>query len=414
MTEELETALRRTLKDAAERAPKAPPGIGLEPRRRRAARGYSKVALTAAAVAVAIGGATVGGRTLLHGSPSGSSTPPATGTPTVTGHPSPALHPLKKTKVPPIDSVWPKVAHRVPRTLPNGLKYAPKAFIDDHTVLVSTDVSFEKAGALYSYDLRTHAAKQITQVVTPPQTKRFAWDFTTGSGYAAWSLAGDYGTEIWAAPLSGGPARLVSRAKTAPPSRLVIDGADAVWSVSGTGGVYRAPLAGGGTTREVPGSRSMYILSWPWIGSPDAFQRPGRQEDSVGITAFAHVKNVLTGQTLSAHLTDRAVWTCGLTWCVGGGPNFVTEAQRRDGSGRRAIPPGEPMSVIPPILDRFLIALPLGGTIAVYDLRTGRMGDLQIPSGKGGAGLVSPLGPTNRLYYTTTNGGYVIVDLGAI
>jgi hypothetical protein len=410
MTEELEIALRRTLKDAAERAPKAPPGIGLEPRTRRAPRGYSRMALVAAAVTVAVGGATVGGRTLMHGSPSANATPATT----PSGRPSPALHALKKAKVPPIESVWPKAAHRVPRTLPNGREYAPRAFIDDNTVLVSTDASFEKAGALYAYDLRNQTAKQITQVVTPPNSKVFASDFTTGNGYAAWWLSGDYGTDIWAAPLSGGPARLVSQAKTAAPSRLVIDGADAVWSVSGTGGVYRAPLAGGGTTRELPGSRSLYILSWPWIGSPDAYQRPGREEDRFGTVAFAHVKNVLTGQKLSAHLTDRAAWSCGVTWCVGESPNFIAEAQRRDGGGRRAIPPGEPMSVMPPILDRFLIALPRGGTIAVYDLRTGRMGDLRIPSGKGGAGLVSPPGPTNRLYYTTTNGGYVIVDLEAI
>ncbi|MDN3352474.1 hypothetical protein [Actinomadura sp. DC4] len=408
MTEELETALRRTLRDAAERAPKAPPGIGRETRHRRAPRGYSKMALTAAAVTVAIGGATVGGRTLMRGSHS------ASGTPVATANPSPSLRPPKKVKVPPIEKVWPKTAYREPRTLPGGREYTPLAFIDDRTVLVSTDASFEKAGSLYSYDLRDHTAKHITQVITPPNTRIFATDFTVGGGYAVWWFTGDYGTDIWSAPLSGGPARLVDRAKTPAPSRLTVDGTDAVWSVSGTGGVHRAPLAGGGPAREVPGSRKAHILTWPWIGSPAANQYLGRQGKNAGDIGFAHVKNVLTGQTLSARLTDHVSWNCGVTWCVGNDGKGLTEAQRRDGSGRRAIPPGEPGPSMPPILGRFTIALPSGGTIAVYDLDTGRMGDLQIHSGKGGAGLVSPFGPTSRLYYTTTNGGYVIVDLGAI
>jgi hypothetical protein len=156
MTEELETALRRTLKDAAERAPKAPPGIGLEPRGPRQHRGYARMALTAAAVAVAIGGATVGGRTLLSGTQS-------SGDAKAVRHPaaaSPTLHRPKKTKVPPMEKVWPKAIHKVPRTLPNGRAFHPRAIIDDHTLLVSTESSFEKTDALYAYDLRNRGTKQ--------------------------------------------------------------------------------------------------------------------------------------------------------------------------------------------------------------------------------------------------------------
>lgn len=401
MTEELEAALRRTLADAAERAPKAPPGIGREPRVRRAPRGYTRMALVAAAVAVAIGGATIGGRTLPHGSKSSGRHPAAAV--------SPRLHRPKAVAAPPIQNVWPKAAHRLPRTL-NGRAYLPEGVIDDHTILISTEARFEVADVLYAYDLRTHATRQITRIVTPPNTTAYASGFTIGSGYVAWWLAGDYGTEIWAAPLSGGQARLVSRQNTRIPSQLAVSGKTVFWSPEGTGGIYQAPVTGGGTTRETPGSRSTYVLSWPWIGSP-----PGLRMTNAKGVAFANVKNVVTGETRSARLTDPGTWNCGVTWCVGAGPDFVTEVQRRDGSGRRAIPGGGSTAQSPPLLDRFVVIGVPGGSVAVYDLRTGRMGDLGIERSKGGTVRVTlPLDPANRLYYTTTKDGYVIVDLGAI
>jgi hypothetical protein len=412
MTEELENALRRTLRDAAEHAPRAPQGIGLEPRRPRASRGSARMVLTAAAVAVAIGGATVGGRTLLSGSSSG--TPAAEHS---TAAPSPALHRPKKTNVPPIEKVWPGVAFHVPKTLPNGHVFHPEAVIDDHTIAVTTESSFEKADAVYAYDLRNHQARQITTIVTPPKTDLFANDFTVGGGYVAWWLNDGTRVEIWAAPLSGGPGKLVGQANSRGLSALTIDGKDAVWSLDPVGGVYRAPLAGGGTARMVPGSASMHILDWPWIGSPRTMPpKSGLVTDNFAATGgFAHVKNVSTGETRSAHLTDRALWQCAPTWCLGYGPNFVTEVQRRDGSGRQAIPSDvNGFGVHPPLLDRFVITTPSGGTIAVYDLRTGKMGDLAIKHGKGQNAVVVARDPASRLYWTMTNDGYVVVDLGAI
>jgi hypothetical protein len=398
MTEELEAALRRTFMDAAERAPKAPPGIGLERRSRKKPRGYPRMALVAAAVAVAIGGATVGGRTLM----SGSGKNPSTAT-------SPKLHAPKKVAIPPIEKVWPKAAFRVPDTLPDGRGFEPVDFIDAHTIVVSTQASFEKANALYAYDLRTRGTRLITQVVTPPKTKVFASGFTTGSGYLAWWFGGDYGIEVWAAPISGGQARLVGRMDGREPSQLAISGKTVYWSPGGTGGIYHAPVTGGGTVRETPGSRSTYILDWPWVGSP-----PTLRGESVKRVAFAELKNVLTGETRSARLTDRATWNCGLTWCVGQGPGFVTEVQRRDGSGRQALPGGGATSQLPPLLDRFVIIAPPGETLAVHDLRTGRTGDLGIVRNSKDKVVQLPTGPANRLYFTMTKGGYVIVDLGAI
>jgi hypothetical protein len=359
-------------------------------------------------VAVAIGGATIGGRTLLTGSSDGASS--------AGGHvaaPSPSLHPMKKMKVPPIEEVWPGVAFRVPKTLTNGRVFHPQAIIDAHTIAVTTDSSFEKADALYAYDLRSHATRQITTIVTPPGTELFASGFTAGGGYVAWWLADGARTEIWSAPISGGPARLVAATSGRGPSQLAIDGKDAVWSPATAGGVYRAPLAGGGTARMVPGSTSMHLLMWPWMGTPPVRTRSGTTRDNFGV-AFEHIKNAVTGETRSARLTDQAVWRCGPTWCVGADDHFVTEAQRRDGGGRRAIPrvPAGAFQLIPPILDRFVITSPSGGTIAVYDLRSGKIGDLRI--GGKNAGYVFSQRPTSPLYWTTTAGGYVIVNLGAI
>jgi hypothetical protein len=403
MTEELENALRRTLTEAAERAPKAPSGTGLEPRKARAPRGYSRVLLAAAAVAVAIGGATIGGRMVLSGSPD--------------RHPaaakSPVLQRPKTAKVAPIEDVWPGVTFRVPTTLPNGRTFQPEAIIDDRTILVSTESSFEKVDDLYAYDLRKHTAKQITTVAAPPKTKLFASDFTVGGGYVAWWLNDGSRTEIWAAPLSGGQARLVGQASAQGLTQLSITGKDAVWSLTSVGGVYRASLAGGGTAQLVPGSTGMHILAWPWIGSPR--NRLGAPSGGRYI-GFEHIKNVLTGEERSANLTDRGLWHCGLTWCVGQGPgpNLVTEVQRRDGSGRRAIPMEHSTVDIPPILDRFAITFPPGGTLAVYDMRTGKSGDLRIQFAKDSRTWVAARDPASPLYWTTTPGEYVIVDLGAI
>jgi hypothetical protein len=308
--------------------------------------------------------------------------------------------------------VWPGVTSRVPKFLPNGRVFHPQAIIDGHTIAVTTDSSFEKANAVYAYDLRSHATRQITTIVTPPGTKTFASGFTAGGGYVAWWLANATRTEIWAAPISGGPARVVAQTNGRGVSVLAVDGQDAVWSAD-PGGVYRAPLAGGGTAWMVPGSASMHLLLWPWIGTPPARLRSGSIRDNYGV-AFARVRNAMTGETRSAHLTDRAMWRCGPTWCVGADDHFITEAQRRDGSGRRAIPrvPAGFPDLIPPILDRFVITSPSGGTTAVYDLRTGKIGDLRL-QGKG-AGSVTPTASSGPLYWTTTSTGYVIVDLGKI
>lgn len=397
MTEELEYALRKTFADAADRAPKAPPGLmaGLETRRTRARLprgGFLQLALVAATVVALAGGTAVLTRGV--GSSDG-------------GH---ALQRSGPVKAPPIEKVWPDAVHKVPGTLPNGRAFTPQGFIDDHTMVVTTESSFEKTDALYRYDLRTNTAKKITTVLGPPSVKAYASGFTVGGGYVAWAFELSHRVDIWVAPVSGGQGhRIISQPGGKRLSRLVIDHGNVLWSLDGTGGVYRAPLTGG-TPKLIGGSEGMHILAWPWIGTPYGVEGVGEKQNE-----FEHVVNTETGETRQARLSPNAgMWACGVTWCTGNGRGGATEVERRDGTGHRAIPGQGAAIGDPPALDRFVITLPTRDTVALYDVRTGRMGDLGAVGGRNGVSFQRLKDPANRLYAAKVADGYLVVDLGAI
>ncbi len=202
----------------------APPGLvveltGQRPRRIRV-HPLARVVLAAAAVVLVLGGATLIFRE----------------------HPNPdAFQRPRPTGAPPIATVWPEAVHKVAGTLPNGKAFAPRAFLDDHTMLVSTGSSFESADALYAYDLRARTARRITKVVRPAHAESFADGFTSGGGYVAWWLDGPHGPQIWAAPSTGGTAhRIVEQPGVLSLSRLTVQGRDVLWSANPRGGVSRA------------------------------------------------------------------------------------------------------------------------------------------------------------------------------
>ncbi|GAA4628366.1 hypothetical protein GCM10023196_044380 [Actinoallomurus vinaceus] len=237
---------------------------------------------------------------------------------------------------------------------------------------------------------------------------------------AAW--AGDNAeAEIWAAPADGRAAHRVADlpGKNTQLTRLVIDGNDAVWSVEGTGGVYRAPLTGG-TPQAVPGSAGTHILDWPWIGGPYSLEGPVSDH----AVTFEHLLNARTGQKRSADLTDHDGWECGVTWCTGDGPAGASEVQRRDGGGRHAIPNGLAGVVEQvPMLDRFVLINPslslkpgphAYGKTALYDLETGRMGDLGVDAVNDDGFGPGSQNPANRLGFVKNGDDYLIVDMGAI
>ena len=367
-------------------------------RRRRTRRMLECGAVVAAvAVIVAVAGA-VGTHGILAnrgGSPLGSA-----------GHG--VLQRPKPVHASPVDRVWPEAVHRVPDTLPDGRAYRPWTLVDGHTMVITAHSGAGKANTVYAYDLRTREAKRLAEVSG-------AQGFTAGSGSVVWWRITGGAAEIWAVPASGGTAHRVAlqRGVGQGLSRVVVDGGDVVWSVEGTGGVYRAPLTGG-TPQPVPGSAGMHILAWPWIGTPYGIEGVGEKK-----VIFEHLLNTRTGERRAADLTDRDGWGCGVTWCIGGGRAGASEAQRRDGSRRHAVPNGVPALDGLPILDRFVVTYPSGrlegprGNAALYDLNTGRMGDLSLPYGAEGAGM-NALDPTNRLVYAPIADGYLIIDLRAI
>jgi hypothetical protein len=366
-------------------------------RRRRTRRMLECGALvTAAAVIVAVAGAAVG----THAMPTDRGDSPQSSA----GHG--VLKRPKPVHASPIDSVWPEAVHRLPDTLSDGRAYRPWTLVDGHTMVVTAHSG--KTNAVYTYDLRTHAVKRLAEAGG-------AQGFTAGSGTVVWWRITGGTAEIWAVPASGGTAHrvVVQRGIDQGLTRVVVDGGDVVWSADGDGGVYRAPLAGG-TPQQVPGSAGMHILAWPWIGKPYGLEGVGEKE-----VVFEDLLNTRTGEKRTADLTDRDGWGCGLAWCIGGGPAGASEAQRRDGSRRHAIPNGQAALQGLPLLDRFVVTYPSGplegprGNAALYDLNTGRMGDLSFPYGADGLG-VDNLDPTNRLVYAQIAGEYLIIDLQAI
>src|SRR5262245_12091707 len=101
-------------------------------RRRRRLRG--QVAAAAAVLVVAVGSA-VAARGLPGGSGGGEPAGPGTATPT------PHVTVVSSHAVP-IEKLWPQAVTKLPSKLPNGRRYAPEAFVDDHTLLVTTTSGF--------------------------------------------------------------------------------------------------------------------------------------------------------------------------------------------------------------------------------------------------------------------------------
>jgi hypothetical protein len=338
-------------------------------------------------------------------------------------------------KVLPADRLWPQAIHKVPVRLPGGRRFAPRAFLDDGSVLVTTESGFERVGELWRYDLTTKRATRLARVSIPEkvkrsQARRYPSEFTAGGGYIAWHMAyvqrGRYFVEVWAVPQTGGKPRPVTSmrvpdTRSGSIDRLAIAGGSAVWSFGDFGArdgraeVFWAPLAGG-PARPLPETGGYHIVSWPWIGSP------GHTPEAVaGKVTYRELRNVQTGARKTANIRGGS-WTCSLTWCTTSGsadPAGRIRAQRRDGTGARTLPYRPPVGDIglPPALDRFLVLNPADGAnrAVLYDLATGAAGDLGPPPAVEGGVAGAPIrNSADRLYATETGNSYLIIDLAAI
>lgn len=394
MSEKLEDDLRRLLGEAAERAPRAPkelPAYVVSRSRRRRMRTHALVA--AVSVMVIAGGVGVGVRAVGEGA-----APAAV--------PSVARTGARAADAPPmIDRVWPEAVWRVPRKLAALTSYRPEAFLDDRTLLLTTREGSEKVDALYAYGLETGRVRRITGIRTPEGV--YAGGFAVGDGRIVYHTIETGRTRFWSVPVTGGKPEEVRTGKAVlgRADALVVAGNRLAFSLL-EGGVFTVPLAGG-TVTPVPGASRHHILSWPWVGTPGSYTP--RNE-----TSFEEVVNVETGQRSVAVVRpgEREV-RCGVTTCSGDRQDGTHFYRWRDGSRERDLP-GDP--IVEVAGDRFLtVFLPGGGGQALYDLATGRSGDLGLrPGVEGHEGTVHPGQADGRLMAYERGDEYMIVDLARI
>ncbi|MFG3439620.1 TolB family protein [Nonomuraea sp. NPDC047897] len=367
---DLENRLSRTLTGAAGRAPHAPGTLAraVEARyRRRRQRG--RALLAAAAVVVLAGGTS---HALLG---EDVRAVPATSATTAATSDEARLMALPE----PIERAWPGAVRKIPARMPDGRAFQPLAFLDERTLLVTTQQRSEVADAVHAYDLESGDLRKIANVPTSEGAALFSSGFTVGAGQVVWwTNLEDGRTQIWSVPLAGGEARVVDTIERSGPDTqgvdgLAVTGDRVVFSVN-AGGVFAVPL-GGGTAKPVEGGAGLHLLSWPWAGTVDM---RGPQEPQ-----FGTIRNLETGETRTALVRpgEKEV-TCGLTVCIGWAADGTAFHRSRDGSREKASPCGPS---IPP--GRFCATVvgsdrrPLG--VALYDTTTGKAADLGIRPAEG-------------------------------
>ncbi|MFF5207995.1 hypothetical protein [Streptosporangium sp. NPDC000396] len=413
MNDHLEDDLRRALGHASERAPHAPSSLSshiVTSSRRRRTRAQALVAAVAVAVVAGGVGVTVRG---VQGDPASPVVSPTQVPSAEITTPSPADEQAPEAPDP-VEEVWPQAVRKIPAKLPDGRRFQPQGFIDDHTLLVQTQSSFEKADAIYAYDMDSAEVRKIADVPTPRKTVLFASDFTIGAGQVAWWTARKTGdgeiADLWAAPLSGGEARLVAshrngKSGALDPPAITGDGRIA-FSFRQGDGVFTVPL-GGGAVEPVAGAEKYHIMSWPWVGSGGKYNHSEKAN-------FGELLNVETGEKRTVSI-NPGEWglRCGVTMCVGrksGGKPF---SRLRDGSQERDLQDYPMMGLA---ADRFLtVHLPRPGGQVLHDLATGKSGDLGIrPNAEGVSVSVQPGRKDGRLVDYPLKGELVIIDLTKI
>ncbi|MEV0826423.1 TolB family protein [Nonomuraea rubra] len=392
-SKDLENDLTRVLGRAAESAPQAPSDLPTQvmgrSRRRRTHTLTAVTALAAAGVVVVAGGVTLSVR--------GPQEPPP-----VAVDPGPTSSAEQTTNPDPVEKVWPDAVWKIPQ---QSRKLRPVIFIDDHTLLLETWASHEKADALYAYELETGRTRKITDIRTPKGV--YASAFTAGAGRIFWQTIENTRTRLWSVPISGGKPAVVP---TDTPIRqgadkLVVAGDRLAFSAFRTGGVFTVPVEGGAVT-PVENAGRHHILSWPWVGTPGEYTP--NQEPS-----FEELYNVETGELSKALVRpgDRYV-RCGVTTCVGQNAAGKPFFRLRDGSQEREL---EESAMHGLSQDRFMTVHPPGRDQALVDLVTGESGDLGLrPDAKGQMTSVQPGITNDRLVWYEVKGKLVIIDLARI
>ncbi|WP_214324927.1 hypothetical protein [Nonomuraea sediminis] len=325
--------------------------------------------------------------------------------------PAPAVRPTLSsgTLAPPVTRVWPGAVHEIPTMGPDGGMFKPDVFVSDR-VVVGRGLTRNRLSGIWSYDVDTRRFTRIAQI---RDVRVMNAPLVFGDGYLAWSTFRDRMTEIWAVPVTGGtPRRLASITGLVTSDNsyggidLAVADGMAVWSPY-DGGVYRVPLRGGQPSL-VQGTRGYYLLDWPWAGWPPQ----DRTLDHPVPRPMEHVRNVLTDERRDAvPPAGRSSWNaCGVTWCVNG-----VESWRRDGTGLHGLPGTAQGDEL--YSGRFILLNQKsagGAAVAVYDLATGRTGQLfSIPTRRGDQAPPTLNAEEGMFWYQTGRGTQVLVNLTA-
>ncbi|KAB2348411.1 hypothetical protein [Actinomadura rudentiformis] len=393
----LEEALASSLARHAERAPRPPADLSRQVAVKHRRRRVTRVTSAATSVALAVAALTFGIQGLAREDRDPSLINPAVVTP--------------KSK--PIEKQWPGAVQQIPAKLPDGTRFTPVDYVNDTTLVIATWRSSSVASALFTYDLTTHRTVKLAFPVQSPKVTA-THDFTVGSGRVGWLSKSKNSTEIWTAPVSGGPAAKLYTGPVFPAadvSSLTLTGDSAYWSLT-TGGVFRAALAGG-AAQKLPGTDRMRLMSWPWAGGP-AYDDGGSAmaADAPLQVAYKDIRNLVTGERRSFTPEVKRRWTCAVTWCVD-----ERRASSRD--GRRIVRPSSGHifngTAWGPALDRFVTMHGDGPSMSetsqqtLIDLETGKGGTFSLRRGDG-----APLLDGGRLHYYARGTSYLLVDLSKI
>ncbi|MEV4112613.1 hypothetical protein [Nonomuraea sp. NPDC049695] len=400
MTKDLEDDLHRVIMRGAEGAPQAPAGFPAQiVSRSRRRRGRTHAVAAALAVVVVAGG--VGWAVRGQGDNA-----PVVLDPVATQSASAAT--TRATAPRPIDQVWPQAVWKIPAKLPGVKKYQPRVFIDDHTVLLETWESFEKADAIYAYDLTTGGHRKIADIRTPKGV--YASNYTAGQDRIVWQTIDDMRTTFWSVPIAGGePAPIPTDAPVeGRADTTVVVGDRLAFSVM-EGGVFTLPLTGGAVTPVAHAERH-HILRWPWVGTPGNYT-PDNEP------SFEEIRNVETGETSKALVRPGDQYVrCGVTTCVGIAADDKPFYRLRDGSHERQLQQPAMMGLA---YDRFMTVWTREQRVRrqlLLDLATGKSGDLVLritPNGKGGPSVEPGISANNLVAYPLGD-DYVIIDLTRI
>ncbi len=257
----------------------------------------------------------------------------------------------------PISDVWPEALLTVPHKLKDGRTVRPVAMLSADEILV---MAGERRTTFLSLDVRT--GRQRVLATTPKWAScdgcfdMALWPMTINATHVILLInryrpgsryEGKPRTELWTIPRSGGPMKMAARLPTTGQGHVdnfeIIDDL-VIWQ--DFKGVWSASLTGDEIRQIVP-DRDLDITSWPWT-----YDR--RQQTVV---------NLITRQeTKVRHGDDVPFPKCGPVWCVGKvtpRPHEVgkTAIQRVDGSGRTTVP-GDPLTVVPTLRDRFVFLWP--------------------------------------------------------